>query len=182
MYADYEMADIVLKACAFKPEDRYQTPQELQEALLEYGKRNEASDALIVPPIEGEPEPIDPTAEEEVEPVQFADTEQMADDFKAELLPGHRRCSTPSSTRSTAASAGQDSIGLDENLQDASEDDADARRLQRSRGGRRRAEDQPAPARPAPEEGEGSAPRWLLPVLHQRGGAGRDLRRRCGSS
>ena len=48
MYADYEMADIVLKACAFKPEDRYQTPQELQEALLEYGKRNEASDALIV--------------------------------------------------------------------------------------------------------------------------------------
>ena len=26
MYADYEMADIVLKACAFKPEDRYQTP------------------------------------------------------------------------------------------------------------------------------------------------------------
>ena len=35
MYADYEMADILLKACAFKPEDRYQTPQELQEALLE---------------------------------------------------------------------------------------------------------------------------------------------------
>ena len=102
MYADYEMADILLKACAFKPEDRYQTPQELQEALLEYGKRNEASDALIVPPIEGEPEPIDPNAEEEVEPVQFADTEQMADDFK-EAFRRTRPCSTPSSTRSIAA-------------------------------------------------------------------------------
>lgn len=87
MYADYEMAEILQKACAFKPEDRYQTPQELQEALLEYGKRNEASDERIVPPIQGEPEPIDPNAEEEVEPVQFADAEQMADDFKESFSP-----------------------------------------------------------------------------------------------
>lgn len=87
MYADYEIAEILQKACAFKPEDRYQTPQALQEALLEYGKRNEASDERIVPPIQGEPEPIDPNAEEEVEPVQFADAEQMADDFKESFSP-----------------------------------------------------------------------------------------------
>ena len=162
MYADYEMADIVLKACAFKPEDRYQTPQELQEALLEYGKRNEASDALIVPPIEGEPEQIDPSAEEEVEPVQFADTEQMADDFKQSFSPdtGMLNAIIDEVHR---GSAGQDSIGLDENLQDASEDD-----------------ETPDAAEAAEDDGElkinlpprgqrrkkaKAAPRWLLPVL-----------------
>ena len=162
MYADYEMADIVLKACAFKPEDRYQTPQELQEALLEYGKRNEASDALIVPPIQGEPEPIDPNAEEEVEPVQFADTEQMADDFKQSFSPdtGMLNAIIDEVHR---GSAGQDSIGLDENLQDASEDD-----------------ETPDAAEAAEDDGElkinlpprgqrrkkaKAAPRWLLPVL-----------------
>ena len=162
MYADYEMADIVLKACAFKPEDRYQTPQELQEALLEYGKRNEASDALIVPPIQGEPEPIDPNAEEEVEPVQFADTEQMADDFKESFSPDTAMLNAIID-EVHRGSAGQDSIGLDENLQDASEDD-----------------ETPDAAEAAEDDGElkinlpprgqrrkkaKAAPRWLLPVL-----------------
>lgn len=87
MYADYEMAEIISRASAFKPEDRYQTPQELQQALLEYGKRNEASDEPIVPPIMGEPEPIDPNEEEQIEPVQFADAEQMAEDFKQSFSP-----------------------------------------------------------------------------------------------
>ncbi len=87
MYADYEMSEIILKACAFKPEDRYQTPDELKEALVEYMKRNEATDTLIVPPIAGELEVIDPTLEEEVEPVQFADTEQMPEDFKQNFSP-----------------------------------------------------------------------------------------------
>ena len=36
MYADYEMTGIILKACAFKPEDRYQTPDELRVELVEY--------------------------------------------------------------------------------------------------------------------------------------------------
>ena len=124
MYADYEMADILLKACAFKPEDRYQTPQELQEALLEYGKRNEASDALIVPPIEGEPEQIDPSAEEEVEPVQFADTEQMADDFKESFSPDTAMLNAIID-EVHRGEAGQNTLDLDENSQDASEDDAD---------------------------------------------------------
>ena len=88
MYADYEMSEIILKACAFRPEDRYQTPEELKEALVDYMKRNEATDTLIVPPIIGEPEPIDLTAEEEeIEPVQFADAEQMPEDFKESFSP-----------------------------------------------------------------------------------------------
>lgn len=89
MYADYEMTEILLKACAFAPEERYQTPEEFKNALMEYAKRNQVEDTLIVPPIVADPEPIDTSAEEEaaVEPVQFADTEQMPEDFKQSFSP-----------------------------------------------------------------------------------------------
>ena len=87
MYADYEMAEIIHKACAFKPEDRYQDPNEMKQALVEYMKRNQSDDTLIVPPISGEIEPVDPNAEDEVEPVQFADSESMAEDFKENFSP-----------------------------------------------------------------------------------------------
>lgn len=89
MYADYEMAEIILKACAFAPADRYQTPDELKNALMEYAKRNQVEDTLIVPPIVADPEPIDTTQDEEdeVEPVQFADAEQLPDDFKESFSP-----------------------------------------------------------------------------------------------
>ena len=87
MYADYEMATIILKACAFDPDDRYQTPADLKEALVDYMKRNEATDTLIVPPINGEIETVDPDVEEEIEPVQFADSEELPDDFKESFSP-----------------------------------------------------------------------------------------------
>lgn len=88
MYADYEMTEIILKACAFKPEERYQTPDELKDALLQYMARNQLEDTQIVPPIAGEFEPIDPNEEPEpVEPVQFADAEQISEDFKENFSP-----------------------------------------------------------------------------------------------
>ena len=88
MYADYEMAEIILKACAFKPEDRYATPEDFRQALVDYMKRNQLTDTLIVPPLVADPEPIDTTeTEEEVEPVQFADTETMSEDFKQNFSP-----------------------------------------------------------------------------------------------
>ena len=162
MYADYEMADILLKACAFKPEDRYQTPQELQEALLEYGKRNEASDALIVPPIEGEPEQIDPSAEEEVEPVQFADTEQMADDFKESFSPDTAMLNAIID-EVHRGEAGQNTLDLDENSQDASEDDAD-----NSSSSEDAEVDElkiNLPPRGQRRKKKASAPKWILPVF-----------------
>lgn len=162
MYADYEMADILLKACAFKPEDRYQTPQELQEALLEYGKRNEASDALIVPPIEGEPEQIDPSAEEEVEPVQFADTEQMADDFKESFSPDTAMLNAIID-EVHRGEAGRNTLDLDENSQDASEDDAD-----NSSSSEDAEVDElkiNLPPRGQRRKKKASAPKWILPVF-----------------
>lgn len=50
LYADYEMAEIILKACAPKPEDRWETPAQMGQELISYMQRNEVNDVPIVPP------------------------------------------------------------------------------------------------------------------------------------
>lgn len=88
MFADYEMAEIIHKACAFKPEDRYQSPDEMRTALVDYMKRNQVGDTPITPPIVADETQISPEAhEEEIEPVQFADAEQMDEIFKENFSP-----------------------------------------------------------------------------------------------
>ena len=65
--ADYEMAEIIGKACAPDPRNRWQTPIEMGQALVEYMKRNQISDTPIVAPVVAtahmEP-PSDPVPEE----------------------------------------------------------------------------------------------------------------------
>jgi len=70
LYADYEMSEIILKACAPNPEDRWQTPMEMGQAIVSYMQRNGASDTPIVPMPSQEsendtPSQIDTVAEEE---------------------------------------------------------------------------------------------------------------------
>lgn len=48
-YADYEMAEIILKACAADPEERWQDPQEMGQALVSYMQRNTVNDTPIIP-------------------------------------------------------------------------------------------------------------------------------------
>ena len=48
-YADYEIAEIILKACARNPEDRWQDPVEMGQAIVSYMQRNGANDVPIVP-------------------------------------------------------------------------------------------------------------------------------------
>lgn len=48
-YADYEMAEIILKACASDPEKRWQDPVEMGQAIVSYMQRNGAHDVPIVP-------------------------------------------------------------------------------------------------------------------------------------
>ena len=58
-YADYEMADIILKACAPNPEDRWQDPIAMGQALVSYMQRNSVNDVPIVAPVTTpEPEPV----------------------------------------------------------------------------------------------------------------------------
>ena len=47
-YADYELAEIILKACATDPADRWQDPYEMGQALVAYMQRNGVNDIPIV--------------------------------------------------------------------------------------------------------------------------------------
>ena len=49
--ADYEMAEIILKACHPNPRYRWQTPIEMGQALANYMQRNTVNDVPIVPPV-----------------------------------------------------------------------------------------------------------------------------------
>lgn len=48
-YADYEMSEIILKACAQDPENRWQDPIQMGQALIGYMQRNGAHDTPIIP-------------------------------------------------------------------------------------------------------------------------------------
>lgn len=48
-YADYEMTEIILKACAPDPAERWQDPEALGQALVAYMQRNGANDVPIIP-------------------------------------------------------------------------------------------------------------------------------------
>ncbi len=90
IYADYELAGIILKACAFKPEDRYQSPEELKQAICLYMQRNEISDTLIVPPIISDETPIAADAAEEEpeeDPIRMTDARQLDEDFRQSFAP-----------------------------------------------------------------------------------------------
>ena len=72
LYADYEMSEIILKACAPDPMDRWQEPVQMGQAIVEYMQRNGALDAPIVPvpvsePTDNEEEPSVDTEEIPVE-------------------------------------------------------------------------------------------------------------------
>jgi serine/threonine protein kinase len=66
-YADYEMAEIILKACNPDPTNRWQDPVEMGQAIVGYMQRNGAHDKPIVPVIEPEPVPDSTTVEPEDE-------------------------------------------------------------------------------------------------------------------
>ncbi|MBR6376517.1 MAG: protein kinase [Oscillospiraceae bacterium] len=92
LYADYELAAIIRKACAFDPKDRYQTPDEMRLELEAYMRRNAVSDHLIVPPLVTDGELLDPeAAEAEPEPVRFADPEQLDENFKKTFQPEEKK-------------------------------------------------------------------------------------------
>ncbi len=80
LYADYEMTEIILKACNPNPDERWQDPTEMGQAIISYMQRNGASDTSIVPM--PEPEEIPETSEEapaESEPLT-AESEDTAEE------------------------------------------------------------------------------------------------------
>ena len=79
-YADYEMAEIILKACAPKPWERWQDPAQMGQALVNYMQRNGVNDTPIVPP------PVQiPEEEPDVPEEQFL-TEDENEEAMASML------------------------------------------------------------------------------------------------
>lgn len=75
MYADYEMAEIILKACSPEPKNRWQDPAQMGQALVNYMQRNRVNDISIVPApvmIEDEPEEVEAFLTEEENDAQMA--------------------------------------------------------------------------------------------------------------
>lgn len=75
-YADYEMAEIILKACNPDPLNRWQDPVELGQALVSYMQRNGANDTPITPvlPIEDSLTHTDVAIEGDSVPAEHCDT------------------------------------------------------------------------------------------------------------
>ena len=88
IYADYELAGIICKACSFDPADRYQDPEEMRIELEQYMRRNAVSDHLIVPPLVTDGTPLTPEeAAEGAEPVRLTDPDKLDDQFKKAFSP-----------------------------------------------------------------------------------------------
>lgn len=65
-YADYEMAEIILKACDPNPSNRWADPLQMGQAIVAYMQRNSVNDTPIVPPtVEIPAEPEDDGSDDE---------------------------------------------------------------------------------------------------------------------
>lgn len=79
-YADYEMAQIILKACDPDPGKRWEDPMQMGQALVSYLQRNNINDDPIVPPpAHIEPEQVEITEEEPYSEDDDPSTQQVID-------------------------------------------------------------------------------------------------------
>ena len=67
LYADYELAHIITKACAATPDQRWQDPAQMGQALVDYMQRNGVNNTPIIP-----------------EPVVFSEPEEEIEVFLTE--------------------------------------------------------------------------------------------------
>ena len=84
--ADYEMAEIIMKACAANPADRWQDPAQMGQALVAYMQRNTVNDVPIMPPdlTPAEPEEEEIAEEEVVDGEETEAVEETAAEETAE--------------------------------------------------------------------------------------------------
>ncbi len=83
-YADYELAEIILKACAPDPADRWQDPYEMGQALVAYMQRNGVNDIPIVTSAESHMEEIPQEVTDNSEQQEAPDT--TAEDHSVEQI------------------------------------------------------------------------------------------------
>lgn len=90
-HADAALAEIILKACAFNPEERWQDPMLMGQALAGYMQTNAVNDTPIVPPApvveEAEPEETIPDVDEEPSTADILAEVDDALDAVAAMMP-----------------------------------------------------------------------------------------------
>ena len=142
-YADYELAEIICKACAFNPEDRWQTPEEMAEALIGYMKRNGVNDVPIMPPVVADlPEaPVEEDeateTEESAEAEEIAESaesvEETTEDISGEEEPSDDNTETADETQEEAPADWIDRMDAilseDQNEEEPAEDEPSLREL-----------------------------------------------------
>lgn len=129
MYADYEMAQIISKACAYNPEDRWQDPAEMGRALIAYMQRNGANDVPIGPPLVTEPELTRPIPSEELisdEPAPETISEEPTKvlpvlDLSAEEPDNEEPAAEDADAEESAAEAPTEEEPVDDETQEESE-------------------------------------------------------------
>ena len=84
--ADYEMAEIIMKAICPDPRSRWQNPIDMGKALVGYMQRNTVSDNPIVPPMISQV--ADPVLEEDADIEETAEPEEVTE-IEEDLLSGN---------------------------------------------------------------------------------------------
>lgn len=88
LYADYELSDILLKACDADPANRWSDPTALAQALVEYLERNEIGNDPIIPPEPQEPEQAEEAFEPEPDEAQLQLELEALEDEDALIFTG----------------------------------------------------------------------------------------------
>lgn len=78
--ADYELAEIIMKAISSNPESRWKNPMEMGQALVAYMQRNAVNNIPITPPIAV----ITPESAEKESPAENEQAEETAPDVQQE--------------------------------------------------------------------------------------------------
>lgn len=96
-YADYEMAEIILRACAPDPSIRWQGPEQMGLALMRYTQKNGMRNEPVVPPIlrelekQAKQETFLPEVDDHFEPELPETEEEFTPSPAAEIRPTPRR-------------------------------------------------------------------------------------------
>ena len=87
-YADYEIAEIILKACDPNPANRWADPLKMGQALVAYMQRNNINDTPIVPPpVVPEPEPVEEPVAADEAPEESSPDVPVSQDAQQEEVP-----------------------------------------------------------------------------------------------
>ena len=138
--ADYELADIIMKAIHLEPEQRWQDPKDLAQALVSYMQRNSVNDVSITPHTPLEPDPNGPLlpqepkqedpapapeqSEDEMQPPEQPSTQELPQDNDASPAPQEDSVPAEEASPELAPDA-EEPVQEEESLPEETADDQD---------------------------------------------------------